>query len=348
MSQPRVLVVRVGAMGDVLHALPAAAALRRLWPEAVLDWVVDPRWAPLLVGDDGRGPVVSRVHLADTRLWSRAPASLATLRSLLGLRRALRERRYDLVVDMQGTLRSAVLGQLAPGATRVGYADPRESAARWFYTRRETRRGTHVVEQGAVLLGDAVGVTLEPIAPTLPRNPVAEARLQATLTAKVHGQRVALLAPAAGWGAKMWPAERFGALAAALADEGWQVFVNASSAEDPVCAAVLQASGDLGRRVSSSVAELVALVRHAGVVVGGDSGPVHLAAALGTPAVALFGPTDPARNGPWGPGPKQTLRAASSRTSYKRRAAVEPGLARIGVPEVLAAVSRLTASALRE
>jgi len=135
----KILIVRVGAMGDVLHALPAVAALRQARPDWTIDWVVDPRWSPLLVDGEGRGPVVSRVHLADTRLWSRAPLSWATMRSVTSLRRALRAEKYDAVVDMQGTLRSAVIGRMAGARDLVGYGDPRERMARHLYSARVQR-----------------------------------------------------------------------------------------------------------------------------------------------------------------------------------------------------------------
>ena len=343
MSWARVLLVRVGAMGDVLHALPGVAALRRLWPEAVIDWVVDPRWAPLLVTEQGQRPVVSRVHLAETKLWSQKPISWATMRSVSRLRRALDEGRYRHVVDVQGTLRSAVIGRMAGSEDRVGFADPRESAARLLYTRTLVRRGTHVVEQNAALLGDALGVALAPVAPALPMSVAAEDWVDELMRGSVSN-RTALLAPAAGWGAKQWPVERFGALAQALYGMGFKVLVNAGSLHDPVGTDVVRESAGTAQIVACDVAQLVALTRRAALVVGGDSGPMHLAAMLGSPVVGLFGPTDPARNGPWGPGPKRVLRDASSTTSHKRVAVVEQGLARISVDEVLEAVREVVAA----
>ena len=197
----KVLIVRVGAMGDVLHALPAVAALRRARPEWEIGWVVDPRWAPVLVGGEivagkpaglstspaapvemtklgqgaGKaGTYVSRVHLADTKLWKAGPASWATLRSVAALRREMRRERYDLVVDMQGTLRSAVVGRMAGAREFVGYADPRERAAARLYRTRVLRDGVHVVQQGLNLLSAATGVTLEAGAVELPRASWAE------------------------------------------------------------------------------------------------------------------------------------------------------------------------------
>ena len=135
----KILIVRVGAMGDVLHALPAVAALRSARPDWQVDWVVDPRWAPLLVDAEGRGQIVNRVHVAETKAWSKSPAALTTVRSILELRRALRRERYDLVVDMQGTLRSAVIGWMAGAPEFAGYSDPRESLAASFYSRKLAR-----------------------------------------------------------------------------------------------------------------------------------------------------------------------------------------------------------------
>lgn len=339
MTQGHVLIVRVGAMGDVLHALPAATALRLRFPEVALGWVVDPRWAPLLVSGEGHGPVISEVHLADTRLWSRHPASRATLRSVHHLRQALRHGHYRTVVDVQGTLRSAIVGRLAGNVPRWGFADPRESAARFFYTHQVQRCGPHVVQQNAALLGDALGTELEPALPRLPVDREAELWAERKLTGP-H-ERFALLTPSAGWGAKQWPAERFGQLAPVLREMGYAVLVNAPKQDDPLAAAVVHSSNGAAEVVVSDVAQLVAMVRRAAVVVGGDSGPVHLAAALRVPVVALFGPTDPARNGPWGDGPIRILRDSRSITTYKRHAELDAGLNSIGVNHVADAVQDL-------
>jgi heptosyltransferase-1 len=338
-----VLVVRVGAMGDVLHALPAVAALRRARPEWEMDWVVDPRWAPLLVGDGKMGPVVGKVQIAETKAWSKAPLSVGTLRSVRGLRAALRELRYDLVVDVQGTLRSAVIGRMAGAKELVGFADPREAMAGRFYSRRVVRSGVHVVEQNVALLSEACGVALEAESFALPLTEWAEnwAEREAVMS-----RPLCLLAPGAGWGAKQWPAERFGALAKVLRGMGYDVVVNAAREGDALAGEVIAASAlgdgrDAARVVVCNVAGLVALMRRTDLMVGGDSGPMHLAAALAVPTVALFGPTDPARNGPWGPGSKVVVRDRASVTSYKRREEVDAGMASISVERVVEAVKSL-------
>jgi heptosyltransferase-1 len=209
----RVLIVRIGAMGDVLHALPAVAALRAARPEWTIDWVVDPRWSPLLVDGEGCGPLVNRVHLAETKQWSGEPLSWATLRSVLALRGVLRAEPYDLVVDMQGTLRSALIGRMAGAKTLAGYGDPREGLAARLYGRRIQRSGTHVVEQGAALLGEACGVELKPTAFALPRQDWAETWAE---NEAVISRPLCLLGAGGGWGAKQWPVERYGELAKAM------------------------------------------------------------------------------------------------------------------------------------
>jgi heptosyltransferase-1 len=333
----KILIVRVGAMGDVLHALHAVAALRHARPDWQIDWVVDPRWAPLLVDVKGNGPIVNRVHLAETKLWSRSPMSATTLRSVLDLRRALRRERYDLVVDMQGTLRSAVIGWMAGGQQFAGYSDPRESLAASFYRTKRRRSGRHVIEQGAGLLGEACGIALEPDAVDLPHDEWAD-NWAADL---VGDRRICVLAAGAGWGAKRWPVEKYGALARELHAMGLEVVVNAPRKDDALAAEIISASGNAAEMVVCNVTGLIALMRRATLLVGGDSGPTHMAAALGVPLVALFGPTDPVRNGPWGPGAKTVLRNPASATSYKHVVAVDAGLANIPVQAVVEAVRGL-------
>lgn len=333
----KILIIRVGAMGDVLHALPAVTALHAARPDWQIDWVVTRNWSPLLVDGAGKGPVVRRVHLAETKLWKKAPASPATLRSVFELRRALRSENYDLAVDMQGTLRSAVIGRMSGAKQFAGYSDPREHLAAKFYRTRLERNGRHVMEQGAALLGEACGIVLEPRSVELPREQWADE----WAAEETGDRRTCLLAAGAGWPAKCWAVNKYGALAVALKAMGIDVVVNAPRRDDALAAAVVEASGGAARMVVCNVSGLVALMRRMTLLVGGDSGPTHLAAALGVPLVALFGPTDPDRNGPRGPGTKVVLRDAASVTSYKRANAEDAGLHKISVEQVMEAVRSL-------
>jgi heptosyltransferase-1 len=324
------LIVRVGAMGDVLHALPALAGLRAALPELEVGWVIEPAWKSLLQAGDGSKELVDRIHLADTRAWKKRPVSLATLAEIAALGQETVAQKYDVCVDLQGSLRSGMIGWLA-GATRfVGPEKPREGLARRFYGQRIATTEKNVIAQACELLGAAMRTAIAPASVRIPIDPEAEA------WAHKLPERFVLIAPTAGWGAKEWGAVRFAELARALKTCGWQVLVNAQ-ASGPML--ISDAVADAGRAliVRSSVAEMIALVRRAALVVGGDTGPVHLAAALGRPVVALFGPTDPERNGPDFPGAHvKVLRDPTSVTSHKRLAETEQGLRSIRVEEVLA------------
>jgi heptosyltransferase-1 len=339
----RVLIVRIGAMGDVLHAMPAVAALRELHPDWPIGWAIEPGWMPFLRAGDavaGRSsamPMVDRVHLVPTRDWKRRPLALSTLGEIRGLRRELRAERYDVCVDMQGLIRSAVVGRMAGTPIFAGAAEPREGVAAWLYGRRVKLSATHVVERGCELLGAATGETLRPERAPLPTDAAAENWCDGLLA---RGERFAMMAPTAGWGAKEWPAERFGAVAAGLRRVGVRTLVNAAHAGDEVGMRVVAASEGAATLVPCSVAQMIALVRRAGVVIAGDTGPLHLAAALERPVVGLFGPTDPARTGPFGT-KACVLRHGSSVTDHSRRAETEDGLVRITVEEVEAAALEL-------
>ena len=344
----RVLVVRLGAMGDVLHAMPAVAALRTRLPECHLGWVIEPRWAPLLQTDAAAAartpamPLVDVVHTAHARGWARRPASPATWSAMRTLRDELRAQRYDLVIDLQGAVRSALIGR-ASGARLVGEAAPRERPARWFFQRRVTTHGVHVIEQAAEVVSAATGLPLTPLLPPLPVSEAAEARIAAILP---DSQPLVLLHPGAGWGAKRWPAQRYGAVAAALAAQGYAVVVNRAPGEESLAADVVRSSGGCAMDVATDMAELIAMTRRSALTIGGDTGPLHLACALGKPVVGIFGPTDPARNGPYGV-PFRALRHPGSRRDHARRSEPEAGLLTIGVDEVLAAVDAVRQEAVR-
>jgi len=261
------------------------------------------------------------------------------MRSVVTLRKRLREEHYDLVVDMQGTLRSAVIGRMAAPLDFVGYADPRERLAAMLYKRKIVRRGAHVVEQGAALLGEACGIKLQPGAVEIPRAEWGEHWAE---TEAVLSRPMCVLTAGGGWGSKQWPAERYGALTIELKRMGFDVVVNAPREGDAIATSVVESSGGAARIVVCNVTGLVSLMRRTDLLVGGDTGPTHLAAAMGVPVVALFGPTSPERNGPWGPGEKRVLRDAASVTSYKRSAETDAGLMNLSVEIVTKAVQELT------
>lgn len=338
----RVLIVRTGAMGDVLHAMPAVSALRAAHPDWYIGWAIEPRWRPLLEACESpvtSMPLVNRIHEVPTRSWNKRPFSLTTLKEILALRRELRAERYDLCVDMQGLIRSSVVGWLAGAPSFVGLAAPREPIARLLYNKRIQTEAPHVIDRGCELLSGAVGEPLCAETVPLPIDPAAEEwcdQQLAMVLPEEEAGRFALLAPTAGWGAKQWPAENYGKVAAALAAEGYTPLINVADENDPVAAQVIRASGGTAVPVWCSLPQLTALLRRSSIMIAGDTGPLHLAAALGRPVIGLFGPTDPGRTGPYGTR-SQVLRHPSSRVDHRRHSVPEDGLTRITVEEVVAA-----------
>ena len=343
-SAPRILIVRVGAMGDVLHGMPAVAALRAALPGALIDWAIEPRWAPLLCSaESGTSqadlPLVHAVHLVAAKAWSKRPFAPETLRSIRALRHALRACHYDIAIDLQGTLRSAVIARMSGAPRVVGSTQPREWPARLFYTQRVLLHAPHVVDQAAELISAAMRTPLQAMPAPLPVDAVAEHWCDTVCGDDTR--RIVFLAPTAGWGAKEWPADRYGQVASELHALGCRVLVNASPhGPDAIAERVCAASGDTAERVACTLPQLTALLRLVHLVVAGDTGPLHLAAALGVPVVALFGPTDPDRNGPYGTR-SIVLRHASSRTDHHRSPHTEAGLQAITTDEVFAAARRM-------
>jgi heptosyltransferase-1 len=313
-------------------------------------WVIEPRWAPLLMTDGAAAPrtpampLVDVVHTANARGWARQPLSPATWSAMRRLRGELHAQRYNLAIDLQGAVRSALIGR-ASGAELVGEAAPRERPAKWLFQRRIPTRGVHVIEQAAEVMAGGTGLPLLPELPPLPLDCAAESRVAAMFP---DAKPLVLLHPGAGWGAKRWPAARYGRVAAALAARGYEVAVNCAQGEETLAADVARSSGGAAREVATNMQELIAMTRRCVLVIGGDTGPAHLACALGKPVVGIYGPTDPARNGPWmfpsHSVPFCVLRHPESRRDHARRSAPEAGLLTIEPEEVLAAVDELLGS----
>jgi heptosyltransferase I len=297
---PRILVVRLGAMGDVIHALPAVATLKRGLPEAHVTWVIDRKWAPLLEANPDVDEVIPRE---------------------IG---PLRRTRPDLVVDFQGLIKSALVSFLSGARRRIGFdkSQLREPLARLFYTSTLKSSALHVVDR-YVDLALGAGAASRVI-----EFPMPEGEPEGVLP---DGPFV-LASPLAGWGSKQWPLDRFADLAARL---DVPLVVNGPPGDLPILRSIAGAVPHC-----SGISGLIYATRRASAVVGVDSGPLHVAAALGKPGVAIFGPTEPARNGPYG-GTIQVLRSGDAQTTYKRRAVADPAMQSITVDQVLDALSRM-------
>jgi heptosyltransferase-1 len=299
-----ILVVRLGAMGDILHALPAAASLKLSFPDRKLAWLVEPFWIPLLEGN----PSIDRIIPLDTRRSSSWSAT----------RRELRAWQFAAAIDFQGLIKSAIAARLAGPRRIFGFArgETRESMAALLYTDPISSPSVHRVDRGLDLAAAAGATRLTK------ESPVPDGVPEGDLP---DGPFV-LASPFAGWGSKQWPLEYFDELGSILEQKaGVPLVVNAAPG----------ASIDLrhARPHFSGLAGLIHATRRAAAVVGVDSGPMHLAAALRKPGVAIFGPTDPAINGPYG-GTLAVLRQSGAPTSYKREPVIAPSMRAITPQQV--------------
>jgi len=336
----RLLIVRLSAMGDVIHTLPAVQALREAFPRAMIGWLIEGRWAELLCasGAPRRGPrspqrpLVDWVHTVNLVGWRKSLLSMPTIEQMARAWNDVRSAHYEVAVDLQGAIRSAVLARWSGAAVIYGARQTRESPATLLYTRQEIARGSHVIEQNLSIAESVSGRRVEPPSVEFPRDFKAEQRI-GQLLAGAGVENFAIINPGAGWGAKRWPAQRYGAVASALARYGLHSIVNYGPGEDPLAREAEAASEGAAKAFPFSITELIALTRRASLFIGGDTVPLHLAAALRVPVVAIFGPTDPTRNGPYGTR-SVVLRNPASATSHARRAQPDEGMLEISVESV--------------
>jgi lipopolysaccharide heptosyltransferase I len=322
---PQFLIVRLGALGDIVHAVPAAAALRAAYPDARIDWLVDAKHRPLL----------DLVTVIDRVVALERPSAGGWVDAT----RKLRQARYDAALDFQGLLKSAVLARASGAARVLGFSiwHLREKTARPFYSDSVEAEGGHVIRKNLRLL-EALGVHDERIVFPLAEVPSAAAE---HVAAAAGGAPMALINPGAAWPNKRWDPQRFGEVASFLRDiRGFAPFVLWGPGEEPLARAVVEASSGAARlSPATEIADLVALCRRAALMISGDTGPLHIAAAVGTPIVSLYGPTDAARNGPWSAADAVITRYDTCECQYDRRChGREWCLGTIGVAEVTAAI----------
>jgi heptosyltransferase I len=332
----KALLVRLSSIGDVVHTLPALAALHRHGWEA--GWLVEPPARVLLE----ENPLLAQVVETPSRKGFGPGRALAALR-------ALRAARYDAALDFQGLWKSAAWARLS-GARRVVGWEPgsrREPSSALLVGERVARAGGgHVIDKNLGLLRplgiEAVGLREFP----LPFSAGAVARAD-DLLRETGGEALVVLNPGGGWASKLWPPERFGELARGLRALGRQPLVCWGPGEEALAGRVVAASAGCARLCPPTrLLDFVEIARRARLVVAADTGPLHLACAVGTPVVALFGPTDPARNGPFSRDDVVVRRTPACAPCYSRTCARHAGvMAGIDVAEVLAAAQRRIAAA---
>ena len=315
----RILVVRLSALGDLVHTVPVVAVLRESFPTAKIDWLVDERFQAFveLVTDVDRCIV-----------WPRTGVGrLARLRRVVS---TLRRERYDIALDAQGLLKSAVAARLSGASRVVGFeaSQLREPAARWFHTEHAPVVDcVHVIEKN-LSLASHLGLFTGPQAFPLSDPPTtALDKTRASLGVAGH-EGFVLINPGAAWPSKRWPPACFGAVASRVkAEFGLSSAISWGPDERPLAEAVAILSG--GAAVvapPTDIAELAGLAKGATLVLAGDTGPLHLAAAYGTPVVAVYGPSDAARNGPWSEADRVLSRSAACVCAEERRRAESQGV----------------------
>ena len=293
----RILLLRTSALGDVVHCLPVLRALRRSRPGARIGWVVEAPIAPLLAGH----PDLDELLVVRLRAWRRRPFASATLREVGDFLAALDRFAPDLVLDLMGNHKAGVIAALTLADRRIGAARRfrREPSSALWLSEGVAPRGVHAVDCALSLL-DALGVPPGPAdfggGFLLPAVPEAVGERLAR-----HPEPFVLLHPGAGWGNKRYPPAGWGEVARRLRSQGVATWVGVAPGEEELAGAVVAAASGAAVAVPApDLASLAALSRGARLVLGGDSGPLHLAHALGAPVLMLLGPTDPETNGPYG------------------------------------------------
>jgi len=344
----KILIVRLSALGDIVHALPVLAAIRQSMPDAEVDWLVEENYASIL----------SIAHGLRRRVIVRARQSFATpdavsFGGLMGYHAAAKylwNQDYDYALDLQGLIKSAVWARISFADRVVGFDPPnlREPQAAFLYSQTVTPvDATHVIQKNLSILS---ALDIKPEGIEMPLTPHSSAETTAAIETAGGPMQYIVLNPGAAWPNKRWPPERFGALAAKLHEHaGLRSLVTWGPSEKDLAATVANASsGAASLAPPTTVPDLAVLMREAALVVSGDTGPLHIAAAMGTPLVGLYGPTWPERNGPWDPNDVVISRAHVCVCHHKRQCLRgSPCINEITLDEVVSASVRRLAAALR-
>lgn len=341
-GRPHFLVVRLSSIGDLVHTLPAVAALRRRFPEARIDWLVETRYRDVLLDN----PDVDELIEVDTLGWRRKLLSPRTWTQVREAVATIRARRYDAVLDLQGTIKSAVCAFLARSDRRIGFTSShlKERAASLLYKERVAPNGTgpHVIDRHLALL-TALDIRSDERAFSIV-VPASMVKATERRLGEWHLEAYVILNPGGSWETKLWSSEKFGQLAAAVQKE-FQLpsLVIWGPGEKSLAERIVDTSSGAARLApETSLREMIPYIERARLFVSGDTGPMHIASARGVPVVGIFGPTDPARNGPLGTGDEVIYHAEPCGPCYKHHC---PGygnvcMTKIELDEVLSAVRR--------
>lgn len=334
-SHQKFLAIRLSSIGDIVHALPAVSALAETYPQAEITWAVESRYALLLEGNPG----VRRLLRFDTLGWRKRMQSSGTLREVADAIHSLREDRFDAVIDFQGLLKTAILSRLCRSPRRIGYAkgSHREPGAGLFYTEEVPLPETgHAIEECLALVA-RLGARANAWQFPLPQIPEDKKYIDSRL-AEMGVEKFILIIPGGGWMAKRWPPRDYAALTKMLAaDSGADIVLSGSPAEEGDIRVILRgANCERTHYVPTTLGQYLALARRTSLFIGGDTGPMHLAAAVGAPIVAIMGPTSAMRNGPFSS--EDIVLSNGEPVNHTRRGRSQKYLEGISARDVLAAV----------
>lgn len=338
-ASPKILIIRLGSLGDILHALPAFAGLRASFPNAKIDWLVGKNAEFLLSAIPG----IDTVRVLDTDALGQSPMSWAAWNQAWRVIQDLRSQHYDFSLDLQGLMKTAFIGALSGSRTRLGFSKKlvREPPAHWFYhqTLREPGRQLHVLILNQ-MLAELIGAhSLNPTLNFL--VPEEDLRRVDSLPANERLKDFVVINPGGGWPTKRWDPKRYGDLAAKIQETGLPVVVTTGPGEEAFFDIIAERCGNVPpRHLQLSFLQLIPLLRKAHLLIGGDTGPFHLACALGTPVVGIFGPASPVRNGPWRAGDEVVIHRLPCSFCYKRSCPTKNECMDVSVVEVFAAVLR--------
>jgi lipopolysaccharide heptosyltransferase I len=285
----KILIVKPSSLGDVVHSLPFLTAVKTCFPKAEIHWIIAKGLEGLLEGH----PMIDKLFIIHKDTWKKMTHAQRTMKEIKTLLKELKKEQYDLVIDLQGLLRSGIMTKATRAPLRVGFQEAREGS-RFFYTHKvKGGKDIHAVDR-YLKIADFLGCKTKNLRFPLPFYSLPS-------TNQLMSEDYAVIIPGARWRTKVWPAEKFGKLASKLSLK--TVIVGAKSdieAADTIAA--LSQGKSLSLAGKTDLKELIEIIRHAQFVVSNDSGPMHIAAALKIPVFAIFGPTDQMRTGPYGDG----------------------------------------------
>jgi heptosyltransferase I len=338
-ASPRILIIRLSSLGDILHTLPAFAGLRAAYPDARIDWLVAKKCEFLMSAVRG----IHTVHVLDTSMLVRLPPDKSAWRSLENLIRSLRAIRYDYSIDFQGLLKTAFLGALSRSTMRLGFSKDlvRERPAHWFYqkTPGNPQRQVHVLVLNR-MLAQLAGALPTPVCCDFQVSESDRLYVDSILKEK-NLHNFVVINPGGGWPTKRWNPGRYGALAKKIIALGLPVVVTTGPGEE-ILYRLIEENGRNAAlfHFPISFLQLIPLLKKARLFIGGDTGPFHLACALGTPVVGILGPTLPVRNGPWQETDETVFHPLPCSACHARICSTGNECMDISVEEVYAAVVR--------